>query len=202
MKEVARMIVSAAAAALAFLLLFLGLHWPVILCAALCVGLYLALDLLLRPRRKIGGMDVEKMKGGEELRQLLEEARNDLKTIRQAAAEIQRPDVRRDAETLYQTGTRMVAYLEEHPEKIPLARRFFTYYLDTAAALLSRCQELQQTGLQTLEVREILERTAKALPVLIEAFERQFTHLMEGELMNLEADVELLESTLKMEGGK
>ena len=34
------------------------------------------------------------------------------------------------------------------------------------------------------------------------AFEKQFAHLMQGELLDIEADIELLKSTLKMEGGK
>ena len=41
-----------------------------------------------------------------------------------------------------------------------------------------------------------------SLPVLNKAFEKQFTHLMQGELLDVEADIELLKSTLKMEGGK
>ena len=45
-------------------------------------------------------------------------------------------------------------------------------------------------------------RRAGALPVLNRAFEKQFTHLMQGELLDVEADIELLKSTLKMEGGK
>ena len=49
---------------------------------------------------------------------------------------------------------------------------------------------------------EILAKTAQALPVLNDAFARQFTHLMEGELMDVEADLALLKSTLEMEGGK
>lgn len=196
------MLFSAAVAGAVFLVLFLALHWPVLLCAALAAGLYLALDLLFRPRRRIGGIDVEAVKGGEELRQLLDEAGEDLQMIQAASGEIRDPAVRREAETLYQVGTRMVSYLEQHPNKISLARRFFSYYLDTAAALLSRCRELQKTGLRTPEVTEILERTARVLPVLLEAFERQFAHLMEGELLDLEADIALLESTLKMEGGK
>ena len=49
---------------------------------------------------------------------------------------------------------------------------------------------------------EILCKTAESLPVLNKAFEKQFTHLMQGELLDVEADIELLKSTLKMEGGK
>ena len=67
---------------------------------------------------------------------------------------------------------------------------------------MNRYVEFQNTGLRSGEVTEILVRTGEALPVLNRAFERQFTRLMEGELMDVEADIELLKSTLKMEGGQ
>ena len=62
--------------------------------------------------------------------------------------------------------------------------------------------DFQNTGLHSAEVTDILQKTAEALPVLNSAFEKQFTHLMQGELLDVEADIELLKSTLKMEGGK
>ena len=38
--------------------------------------------------------------------------------------------------------------------------------------------------------------------MLDRTFENQFTRLMEGELMDVEAEIALLENTLKMEGGQ
>ena len=96
----------------------------------------------------------------------------------------------------------ILAYLEENPDKIKLARRFFTYYLDTAAKLLTRYVDFQETELHSGEIAGILQKTAEALPVLNAAFEKQFAHLIQGELLDIEADLELLKSTLKMEGGK
>ena len=61
--------------------------------------------------------------------------------------------------------------------------------------------EFQNTGLSSPEVLSILKKTAEALPVLNNAFEKQFTHLMEGELLDVEADLALLENMRKMEGG-
>ena len=110
--------------------------------------------------------------------------------------------MRRDAEALNSSGLQILGYLRENPDKVMPARRFFTYYLDTAARLISRYVEFQATGLKSGEVRAILEKTAGALPVLQSAFDRQFTHLMQGELMDVEADIELLKSTLEMEGGR
>ena len=202
MNETARMITAALAAAVSFLLLFLVLHWNLLVCILLAVGVYFGLFLFLKPSRKIAGIDVETMEGGEELKKLLDDAKIDLADMARAIREIQYPAVQKDAGTLHQTGQGILNYLQENPDKIKLARRFFTYYLDTAARLLNRYVEFQNTGLRSGEVTEILVRTGEALPVLNRAFERQFTRLMEGELMDVEADIELLKSTLKMEGGQ
>lgn len=202
MKDVARMILSVVVSAAVFLILFIGLNWNLIFCILLCVGLYFGLFFLLKPRRKIAGVDVDSLPDGDEIQKLLDDAEIDLEAIKNAKQQIEDPVVRSDADSLHDTAVRILAYLNENPDKIRLARRFFTYYLDTAAKLLTRYIDFQQTGLRSPEVMEILNKTAKALPVLDNAFERQFTHLMEGELMDVEADIGLLESTLKMEGEK
>ena len=202
MKEMVTALISALSSCAVFLLLFLAAGWNLAAAALLCILLYFGLGLILKPRKKIGGIDVEKIQGGEELQKLLEEARKDLKQISMAAREITNIKAKEDAEALEAGGRRILSYLEENPEKISMARRFFTYYLDTAAGLLERYTQLQETGLRTPEVTEALRKTAGTFPVLNEVFEKQFTRLMEGELMDVEAEISLLENTLKMEGGQ
>ena len=196
------MIVSSLLASAVFLVLFLLFRWNLTVCILLCVGIYFGLFLLLKPSRRIAGIDVESLPGGEEIQKLLDDAQADLGDIDQAVKAIADPAVQQDAQALYATGTGILAYLNENPDKIKLARRFFTYYLDTAAKLLARYVDFQNTGLHSEEVTEILCKTAESLPVLNKAFEKQFTHLMQGELLDVEADIELLKSTLKMEGGQ
>lgn len=196
------MIVSSLLASAVFLVLFLLFRWNLIVCILLCVGIYFGLFLLLKPSRRIAGIDVESLPGGEEIQKLLDDAQADLGDIDQAVKAIADPAVQQDAQALYATGTGILAYLNENPDKIKLARRFFTYYLDTAAKLLTRYVDFQETELHSGEVADILQKTAEALPVLNSAFEKQFAHLMQGELLDIEADIELLKSTLKMEGGK
>ena len=127
-----------------FLFLFLFLHWNPAVAAVLSVLLYFAFGLLLKPRKKLGGIDIEKIQGGEELQRLLDEARKDLKQIGKAARAITNIKAREDAEALESCGKRILAYLQENPEKISMARRFFTYYLDTAAGLLERYIQMQR----------------------------------------------------------
>ena len=61
---------------------------------------------------------------------------------------------------------------------------------------------MQETGLRTPEISEAMMKTAQTLPVLNEVFDKQFTKFMEGELMDVDAEISLLENTLKMEGGR
>ena len=202
MSELKRTLAAVFAACAVFLTMFFGLRWELLPSALFGIGIYAGVYLILKPRRRIGGVDVEEIRGGEELARLPEEAGKDLRTIKRAAGEIRDPEVKKNAEKLYGTGARILDYLQKNPEKISMARRFFTYYLDTAAGLVDRYAQFEAAGLHTEEVEEILARTAKALPVLDHTFEKQFTRLMEGELMDVEAEIALLETTMEMEGGQ
>lgn len=202
MKENGRMAVSVICAAVLFLLLFIGMNWDLIVAAAMAAGVYFGLYILLKPTRKIAGVDIETMPDGEEISRQLDEAKKDLDAVAKNVKQILNPQVREQAEKLHATGTKIMDYLNENPEKIRLARRFLTYYLDTSERLLSRYVEFQNTGVRTGEVSGILEKTQEALPMMNRAFDQQFTHLMEGELMDVDADIRLLNSTLKMEDGK
>lgn len=202
MKDKKRMIVAVIAAAAVFLILFVVLGWNAVICALLSIGVYFGVFFLTKPVRKIAGIDVEDLPGGEEIQDLFDEARSDLNDIKKATASITEPDVRANAEKLYDTGKKILEYLNENPGKVKLARRFFTYYLDTASRLLTRYVDFSKTGLRSGEVTGILEKTEESLPLLNSAFEKQFANLMEGELLDVESDIELLRTTLKMEDGK
>ena len=65
MKEMVTALISALISCAVFLLLFLAAGWNLAAAALLCILLYFGLGLILKPRKKIGGIDVEKIQGGE-----------------------------------------------------------------------------------------------------------------------------------------
>lgn len=77
----------------------------------------------------------------------MENARGDLAVLAQAEAAMSAPQGKAQVRRLWNTGSSMVAYLEREPgKKLPQARQFFLYYLDTAAHLLERYQDFQRAG--------------------------------------------------------
>lgn len=202
MKGGLRQIIFGLAAALAvFFGLTLGLSWPFWIAGILAVGTYLGVFLLSKPRLKIGHIRVDTLPDGDELKLLMLDAKNDMDAIRDATKKITHLPIRQQGEQLYQTGLNILSYLEKHPDKISLARRFFGYYLDTAVAILQKYLPFQESGLRTEEVRRVAQETERAMPILNRAFERQFTNLMQNDMIDIESDIKVLEMNLRSEGG-
>ena len=108
MKDVARMFVATAVAAVVFVGLYVFLHWSLVISLLLAIGLYIGLTLFLKPSRKIAGIDVAEMPGGEALADLLDEADNDLTSIRSATKRILEPQVREQAQALREEALRVL----------------------------------------------------------------------------------------------
>lgn len=182
-----------------FLILLFGLRWSIWIDIILAGGSYVGLALLLKPVRRIGTVSFDMLPDGEEMEKYLSDAREDHDVIEKALWKISNRIIKEEAEKLNQTAGTIISYLEEHPDKIKLARQFIDYYQDTAASILKRYVELEDTNLNTSDVMKLKEDTLKSLQTLNVAFDRQFQKLLRNEMMDMDAQMRLLEQTVKME---
>ena len=199
-KEIVSIAVSAVLALLLFAALLVGLGWNILLCMGLSIVSYAGFLLVLRPVRRIGRIDIEKLGNGEVLHERLQEAGRDYRRMREAADRIQAPGLRQSASELIAIAENILKFLTDNPKKIPSARRYIDYYQETAANVLENYVELQDTRLLTDESEKIFQNTAQAVLTLKDAFRMQFQKLMQNELMDMEADLNLLKQTLRSEG--
>ncbi len=190
-----------AAALVVFFALGFGLDWPYWIAGLLAVGTYVGVFLISKPRLKIGHIRVDSLPDGDALKALMLDAKNDMDMIQATTKKITHLPIRQQSEQLYATGLNILSYLEKNPDKIPLARRFFGYYLDTAVGILQKYLPFQESGLRTEEVRRVTQSTERAMPILNRAFERQFSNLMQNDVMDIESDIKVLEMNLRSEGG-
>ena len=185
---------SAILAAALFLVLLLIFHWNVLADAAVSVIVYFALTFLLKPTKKIGGVDVESIHGGEALGETMDEAKDNLRRIQKAALFMRSRQLQDDALKMADTARQIIRYLEGHVEQIPQGRRFMTYYLDTAAAILSRYVEFQNNSAPEKDMKRISDSTEAAVRTLQETFESLYSRLLQGEVMDMEVDVDVLKN--------
>lgn len=193
-------IISFAAALGLFLILFLALDWNFLLSMILAAALYAALAMLLQPEKKIGKIRISSLKNGEMLREKLGEAGEDYDRLCRAVDRIADPSLRSAGQELERIAGNIRDYLVQNPKKIPAARRYIDYYQETAANILEHYVQLQDTQLSTVETRELAKKTSETVSVLKDAFALQFEKLMQNELMDMDADLNLLKQTLRAEG--
>lgn len=187
-------------ALLVFLVLFVGLKWNLFLAVLLSAGIYLAMTFLLKPVERIGRIDITALNNGEFLHEKLGEASADYDRLKKAGGKITNAELKGKCLELQETAENILKYLTGNPEKISAARRYIDYYQETAANILEQYVDLQNTSLPPEEASKTLNHTMEAVSTLKSAFQMQFEKIVQNEVMDMEADLNLLKQTLKSEG--
>lgn len=156
--------------------------------------------MLLQPEKKIGKIRISSLKNGEMLHEKLGEAGEDYDRLCRAVDRIADPSLRSAGQELERIAGNIRDYLVQNPKKIPAARRYIDYYQETAANILEHYVQLQDTQLSTVETRELAKKTSETVSVLKDAFALQFEKLMQNELMDMDADLNLLKQDAAAEG--
>lgn len=176
-----------------------GFLIDVIVSAMLAAGVYIGAVFLLKPTIRFGGISVDTIKNGEELRKLVEAAYTEMTQISDEISAIADAVVKSSAQKVYDGAFRIIQYVEQNPDKYTQARRFFTYYLDMTHKIIRKYNDFIESRLNTDEMNSVLEQTQKALTILEQTFTSILSNLMRNEIMDIEADVSLLESMYKSE---
>jgi 5-bromo-4-chloroindolyl phosphate hydrolysis protein len=157
------------------------------------------LTFLFIPVSRIGGINIEHIKNREEIMALLEEGEKDLASIKTMMETSKDPQVKAKAQSVYREGGKIIEYIKKNPARAVLARRFFNYYLEKAEEILKKYQNLISAGIETDRLRSLKEKTLSALESISKGMVLQFSKLISSEVIDIEADIKLLESTVRME---
>jgi 5-bromo-4-chloroindolyl phosphate hydrolysis protein len=195
----ARIIIPLLIAVAVFVLTFIILQWAFVIAALLSLACYAGLVFLFTPVLRIGGISVEHIKNREEIMILFEEGEKDLLLIKTIMEKSKDTQIKLKAQNVYREGGKIIEYIKKNPAKAVIARRFFNYYLDKAGELLKKYHDLLSTGIETDRLRALKEKTLSALEAISRGMVLQFSRLISSEVIDIEADIKLLESTVRME---
>lgn len=120
--------------------------------------------------------------------------------IREINADLPEAEISERLDELAEICQKIFTYIEEHPEKLSDIRKFMSYYLPTTLKLLEAYRDLEQRGLETAEVKATKAEIKSALKNIKLAFENLYADLVKDDLMDLSADISVLEAMLTQEG--
>ena len=120
--------------------------------------------------------------------------------IRQLNDEI--PDERMSAQIdlIERLTTQIFDCVKEHPEKLKQIRQFLNYYLPTTIKLMEQYVKLQNQSVKTENITEGMQKIEDLLDKVIVAFQRQLDALFESDVVDITADIRVMEQMMASEG--
>lgn len=103
---------------------------------------------------------------------------------------------------LQRTAKNLLNHLEKNPERIALAYKFIDYYQDRAVKIVKQYQDLEETQLSTDRIQELKTRMKQTLAALDDAYQDQFEHILNDQIISADAELTVMEQQLDAEGIK
>lgn len=149
------------------------------------------------PKHREIKIDCSDLPQKDEVQALIKDATGNLAIIRGCTAQADDYKVRVKIKKLTELGDKIFEQCSKDPAKITSIRRFFTYYLDTAAKLCQTYVQVQR-GASATDL-ETARKIAGGFDLMLEAFQGQLGRLTENEKLDIDTEIKVLENILHSE---
>ena len=171
--------------------------WAILLTLVLSAAGYVVLSKLFPGRT--AEVEARVQSGDEAVNRKIEEGRKLLKSIHASNEAILDEAISARIARMEAAAAKIFAVLEKDTSKKDQVRRFMTYYLPTTDKLLTRYRELESGGAgeNVLQAKKSIENSLEMIAV---AFEKQLDALYSDSALDIETDIQVLETIIKSEG--
>lgn len=172
--------------------------WFLLVAAGLSALSYFALSKVFK------GREVEvyaaARSGDRAIDEMIEEGRRKLSNLRAANDAIPDPGISRNLERMVRAGEEIFNLLERETNRAQEMRRFMNYYLPTADKLMASYRMMMETGSRGENISRAMKSVENSLEMIATAFERQLDNLYKDKTLDIETDIQALETVLAGEG--
>lgn len=145
-------------------------------------------------------VDAKPDSGDDAVNAQIAEGRAALRSLREADEAIEDEAISARLKRMTEAGGKIFDILEKEPSRAGEVRRFMNYYLPTADKLLTQYRELGGSGSQGENVRGAMTVVENSLEMIAVAFERQLDGLYRHEALDIQTDIDVLETMLASDG--
>lgn len=190
----------------AALWLLLGLICPgmllkplfLVVAAALSAAVYLGLSKAFKPRK----IEVREAadSGDKNVDALIEEARVRLDNLQRANDAIPDAEISSQLSRMVKAGNEILNTLEKNTAQAQAVRRFMNYYLPTTEKLMETYRMMQRTENPGENIAQAMRSVENSLDMIANAFEKQLDKLFSDRKLDIETDIEVLETMMAADG--
>lgn len=142
----------------------------------------------------------EKSTGNPELDAVIRQGRQSVKRIQELNDDI--PDFKISAQLkqIEILTASIIDQVEKKEDKLKQVRQFMNYYLPTTIKLLEQYVQLQNVGLKGENITSGMQQIEDLLDKVIVAFQKQLDSLFERDVVDITADIQVMEQMMASQG--
>lgn len=153
-----------------------------------------------QPEPKQEPKEEVKTTGNPELDAVIKEGRQSVKRIQQINDDI--PDFKISAQLkqIEILTASVIDQVEKKEDKLKQVRQFMNYYLPTTIKLLEQYVQLQDVGVKGENITAAMTQIEDMLDKVIVAFQKQLDSLFERDVVDITADIQVMEQMMAAQG--
>lgn len=121
--------------------------------------------------------------------------------MRRLNESIKDPQISAQISHIESTTAKIYVHVMEHPEKKRQIRRFQNYFLPTTLKLLNSYDRMDTYGVENTRVGEAKGKIGELMDAIVKAFDHQLDALFADEVLDITAEIKVLEQILQSEKG-
>ena len=135
-----------------------------------------------------------------ELQSVIYQGKRAIADIRRLNDEIPDERISAQIDLIERLTAQIFDCVRKNPKKLSQIRQFLNYYLPTTIKLMEQYVTLQNQSLKTENITEGMQKIEDLLDKVIIAFRRQLDALFEADVVDITADIRVMEQMMASEG--
>ena len=135
-----------------------------------------------------------------ELQSVIYQGKRAIADIRRLNDEIPDERISAQIDLIERLTAQIFDCVRKNPKKLSQIRQFLNYYLPTTIKLMEQYVTLQNQSLKTENITEGMQKIEDLLDKVIIAFQRQLDALFEADVVDITAEIRVMEQMMASEG--
>ena len=135
-----------------------------------------------------------------ELQSVIYQGKRAIADIRRLNDEIPDERISAQIDLIERLTAQIFDCVRKNPKKLSQIRQFLNYYLPTTIKLMEQYVTLQNQSVKTENITEGMQKIEDLLDKVIIAFQRQLDALFEADVVDITADIRVMEQMMASEG--
>ena len=191
-------IINTIVAIIIFILLFSVLNIEIIISGILAILIYIGSSLLFAPNNKLVLLGIKDSNKQKEYMELLDNGYENYGKLVDLKNKVSKPHIKQECNDMTLKISKILKYLEKHPNKIGENKKFFTYYLETIFKIVNSYYEISSQDVHTKEIEEVINKTENSLTIINKSLDEQITKMLQNDALDLDTEVDFLKSSMQM----